>query len=221
MLTRVVAGVSLMVVSVSARPSVPDPRPVGGGQAEIQRKQPQTAEPHITEYGGRVIALTAKSITIDKGAHWEECIPVDANGQAQMDKKTKRWYPAPPPRTFPVSPDLAAGKMLDFRHDSYRPSDVRVGDGVRVWCEPVKGVTTCLVISIMSRPGGRVPESPNARLWPNHPRPHHAVMNAYADRDERGIPLPDWLIPEWDRPTTPVAPPPREVGPTAVPAATP
>jgi hypothetical protein len=217
---RVPCLVTVLALVPAGTTAGPVPSPNAGDQ--VRKKTDPPGGGGVDYYGGQVTRLTAKSITIDKGPFWEERVPCDASGRPQPQLGTKTWYPAPPPRTLLFHPALAEGKLLTRCHDQYRPLDVRVGDHVEVRSVMMNGEWTCVGITIGYRPGGRVPPSPNMVHWPNSPtRPHHERMNAYADLHERGIPLPEWMTPEWERQRVLVAPPPREVEPTPIPAASP
>lgn len=94
-------------------------------------------------------------------------------------------------------------------HETYRPCDVRVGDIVEIVRNRKDGVDICESILILRRPGGRVPQAPGQKHDPENPQwSWHFVANAQQDLEEKGIPLPDCLIPPWKKKA--VAPPPRE-----------
>jgi hypothetical protein len=128
-------------------------------------------------------------------------------------------------RTFNLSPALAAGRydrpwMYDCPDPAnggaygcqYRASDVRVGDRVATHYSRVAGVDIgvdiCDDISILRRPGGRVPPMPGDK--PGHPLPFHEKMNMLQDFEEKGIPLPRrFRYNGTPPPERELAPPPR------------
>ncbi|MBA4062657.1 MAG: hypothetical protein C0501_02910 [Isosphaera sp.] len=129
---------------------------------------PPAAELPIPDYDGRVVSVTASSITIRRGAE--------------------------PPRTFPVGPDLAAGRFPADEVDGYRYrlSDVAVGDVVSVHCGYAGGANVCRAVSIARRPGGKVPP---AHLPAGRAVKYHDVANAWQAWEEKGTPLPAWARP--------------------------
>ena len=97
-------------------------------------------------------------------------------------------------QVFPVDEALVGTKVppggteLD---DRYLLSDVQKGDIIRIDCRVVGGEPTVEVISILRRPGGRVPPGYMRVTGPAESNyRHHERMNALQDRDEKGIPLP-------------------------------
>ena len=167
-----------------------------------QPPMPAAQPPEIlTSYEGKLVALSPTTITIQKGND--------------------------PPVKFLLSDELArdqsptkARKMAVPDNWSYRPCDVRIGDMIDILVQPKADRTlVCEAMLIQRRPGGRVPEAPKQKFDPKHPERSWAfIANAYQDEEEKGIPLPDCLIPPWEkerrapmpRPVRPVAPAPRE-----------
>ncbi len=87
-----------------------------------------------------------------------------------------------------LSEKLAKGGFsTDGPNHMYKASDVRAGDKILVYTARYDGVEEIQSISILRRPGGRVP--------PSHENPpdykHHERMNAFQDLEKRGIPLPE------------------------------
>jgi hypothetical protein len=96
--------------------------------------------------------------------------------------------------TYRFTPDLAGARVPPGsrdRDDRYLPADVKVNDKVLVDYVTDGKVVACEGISILRRPGGRVPPGYAPHC---HPRSHD-VMNAYQDHEEKGIPLPGWARP--------------------------
>ena len=74
--------------------------------------------------------------------------------------------------------------------DTYRLSDLKLGDEVSIRYQRVGKVAVCQTIQIKSRPGGRVPPAPGEGKVPEHFGPYHEYANALQDLQEKGIPLP-------------------------------
>lgn len=88
--------------------------------------------------------------------------------------------------TFPVSDILASGGYDPASSATrYYLRDVHVGDKVDVCFDRIDGVYICNGVSILRRPGGRVPPSRDPRQ-----STHHKWANAHQDFEEKGIPLP-------------------------------
>jgi hypothetical protein len=103
-------------------------------------------------------------------------------------------------RRFPIVKELAEaivppGSRLS--DDIYLPSDVRVGDRVKInYCDDWRD-GLCFEITILRRPGGRVPPGYAQFVGPPETNiRHHEFMNALQDREEKGIPLPAKYDPE-------------------------
>lgn len=132
------------------------------------------------DYEGEVMAVSKSSITV--------------RGRDTCDR---------------VGPDIirefAAGKHLakgeqdpdESVNSDYRLSDVKKGDKVHLVLRASGDDDLCLAIRIMRRPGGEVPPAP---FEPSDvPHKYHLDMNAYQAHEERGIPLPPRLDPEYQR----------------------
>jgi hypothetical protein len=130
-------------------------------------------------------------------------------------------------KIFRVGGIIVNGKRVaDPESHSYRLDQLQIGDQLIVDYYHRDGLEIATYIRIRRRPGGVVPEQPEtprgAGVWA-----WHRQMNAFQDWEERGIhlpfeyetPYPVGLNPPYFR--RPVAPPPREVGPPAVPPAAP
>jgi len=136
------------------------------------------------------------------------------------------------PKKFAVSKDLADGQipmkarpMPGVRpyhvaaSSMYRLTDVRKGDWVVICYAHIDNQNICDHISILKRPGGRVPPLPDEAESLRMPKPIPGVVdmphlrydelrNAHWDLVDKGIPYPEKFGParRW-----PVAPMPREV----------
>jgi hypothetical protein len=206
----------------------------GVARADDAKSAQPPPEPEVEfvnrPYWGTVTELTRDSITIAKAERVLTTEQIAPDG-------TRRWLtvvqPAQPPRRFLVSAVLAAGGIPKdprpvpgrraYRVPEaymYRLMDVKVGDWVYVMYARVDGVDICDHISIVKRPGGRVPPLPEGvetppKLPPGWPeRPwirYHEGMNAYWDLEDRGIPYPEKFELAGRLRRFPVAPMPREV----------
>lgn len=161
-------------------------------------------------YWGIVTEITRETISVR----------VDLPGQVakrfKLSPTLAAGQPALYPRPLPSRPQL----YTVHNGDTYRIADVRVGDHVVVRYSSINGAIECDHVRIIKRPGGRVPPIPDEadalfRPKQRDPRrpaplwfPHHEVVNAHLDLEERGIPFPEHFGP-YRR--FPVAPPPREV----------
>lgn len=108
--------------------------------------------------------------------------------------------------TFPIVRELATAKVPPDRHsrdDSYLPSDVKIDDKVELFIKDDGRTAVCHTITILRRPGGRVPPGYYTGRRAHY---HHDHMNAYQDYEEKGIPLPEWLRPPtlWVVPLSPL-----------------
>jgi hypothetical protein len=125
-----------------------------------------------------------------------------------------------PQRKFFVDEALAASRHTPDLGTGYTHwlSDVRVGDEVYIRCCKERNDGLCYAISILRRPGGRVPKMPGEP--DDVDAPFHERMNAFQDFEEKGTPIPDRLLPSRDRVARleRLAPPPREVIPKIPPA---
>lgn len=161
------------------------------------------------------------------------------------DSITIQWLESPgeKPRTFALTQTLAAGEIpkknpftpgtFVTAPEMYRLTDVKVGDWVLIGYVRWNGTDICHNISIVKRPGGRVPPLPEEAeklRWPeshiapknlaamppdllekiraSRPIPYHEYWNAYWDLKDKGIPFPEKFGPNR---RFPVAPPPRAV----------
>ena len=101
-----------------------------------------------------------------------------------------------------LSADLRAGRFNPGMPSgrSYLPEDLQVGDGVSVDFNRRGGADICTAISIVKRPDGRVPLSPNVKADERQEKAvgykYHDWQNAQNDLWERGIPLPDKFKPK-------------------------
>lgn len=115
-----------------------------------------------------------------------------------------------PPRTFQVTDEHRAGGFspneTPFSGYTYRLADVRVGDRVSVRFLSTDLFNLVDGISILRRPGGKVPPAPSEPL--NISAKHHEKMQAWQDWEDEGIPLPYKHHPGGPWPQ--LAPAPRE-----------
>lgn len=107
--------------------------------------------------------------------------------QLRMREET---FPAIPPRKFRFGEVLAAGgyDKTVSAENTYRITDVRVGDLVDLVYDRRKGVDICRTINILRRPGGLVPPAPGEK--PNEFRTHADGANAHQAWEENRIPYP-------------------------------
>ncbi len=124
-----------------------------------------------------------------------------------------------PLQRYKACPALAAGGVLSSLKnrslsscDSYRLSDVRVGDVVDLCClSGGRGIAECQTIGIRRRPGGRVP--PALGEPANRLEKFHEIMQAAQDLEEKAAArLPDpFLSKGCAERRAKIAPMPREV----------
>ena len=116
------------------------------------------------------------------------------------------------------TPAIAADIQFVPASDTYRLTDVRVGDLVMIKCRLDGGVNICDTICILRRPGGRIPPAPGERAGSQIK--HHERAQAFQDLEEKGIPIPDRILPSWELAARRAknAPMPREVIPRIPPA---
>jgi hypothetical protein len=155
---------------------------------------------------GTVIAISPDSITVAHHAHTIYRVVTDDFGREVGTER--RDFPPRPPRGYKFVGRLAENKSGGYCQDSYRPADVMVGDVVHLGCSPTDEKNpVCHKISIMRRPGGKVPPVPDGARFGAR-REWHEHCQAYQDFLEKGTPLPDDLEPPPGYPY--VAPMPRE-----------
>jgi hypothetical protein len=157
---------------------------------------------------GRVNEVTKDSITIEvpgytyMKAKWSQ-------GPVRVRQEVKTVIPDQPPKLFGVSATLAAGGIPREPRNvnspgrgynvveefMYRLTDVKEGDWVAIMYSRVGGVDICDHISIVKRPGGRVPPLPpgveNPRRAPGYPSFYHEFMNEYWDKEDKDNPHPE------------------------------
>lgn len=161
--------------------------------------QPQVppAKPEVPDsFEGKLVALSPTTISIQKGNDPPVKFLLSDVLASNRSPTKARWHAVPD-------------------EWSYRPCDLRIGDMVDILGQPTAdGKPVCEAILIQRRPGGRVPEAPKQKFDPKHPERSWAFCaNAYQDEEEKGIALPDCLIPPWEKARR--APMPREVRPVA------
>jgi hypothetical protein len=159
--------------------------------------------------GGFVTELTADSITLTYVGFRQEIVTThDAAGRPVHTEI--RQIPPPPPKTYTLGEELAAGRMprTASDRDTYRITDVQIGDVVSIEWNRINGIEFCQAIRIYRRYGGRVPPAP--REPPDARYKWHEECQAIQDWEERGIPIPTKYHP--GGPQAGVAPPPRPAG---------
>jgi hypothetical protein len=102
----------------------------------------------------------------------------------------KDTLPAWPAKTFLLGEELAKGEYIKTASppDTYRITDVRVGDWVCIKYDRRNGVDICRTICIHRRPNGRVPPAPGEK--PDEFRKYHEGANASQDWEENRLPYP-------------------------------
>ena len=117
-------------------------------------------------------------------------------------------------RTFKAATYLAKGEQDPWDDGDYRLMDVKVGDKVitilraagaetALWPALIPQGTyspeddLCITIRIHRRPGGLVPPAPFEKA--DVPHKYHIDANAYQAHEERGVPLPLRLDPDYQR----------------------
>lgn len=141
----------------------------------------------VGDFEGLVLAKSKDTITL-------LALYIDAD---ETRGKEKYRPVGEPSRVFQLSAALAAGKEpvhhppvlpggIDCS-ERYTRDHVQLGDIVKLICERVDGKEECGFISILRRPGGRVPIAPGENI---KSAPHHDRMNAYQDFEDKDIPLP-------------------------------
>ncbi|MBN9522869.1 hypothetical protein J0H58_30870 [bacterium] len=120
-----------------------------------------------------------------------------------------------PTHRFPAAPALLHGTphrvLPSPKHHCHLLPDVRVGDKVQLYLFGALGKEECVGVTILRRPGGRVPHS---AVNPEFFRGLTDRNNAYQDHEELGTPIPDRFRRDLRRlrafppDETPAAPPP-------------
>ena len=120
-------------------------------------------------------------------------------------------------RSFPLSPDLAAGKLPSGAGfgERYTIGDLQLGDIITVKYDTLPTADLCQKVRIERRPGGMIPPEHDEK--DGLPLRWHELANALQQQEENGTPLPEKFRPKptppWGQPKSqlPVAPMPREV----------
>ncbi|AWM39396.1 hypothetical protein [Gemmata obscuriglobus] len=114
---------------------------------------------------------------------------------AQLSLKEKH-YPEVPAKTFALASELAKGGYAKtWSADTYRITDVKVGDRVYIHYDRKDGVDTCRTIRILRRPGGVVPPPPGEKALDKGE--HHGRMNAHQAWEEKRTPYPREYMPSF------------------------
>jgi hypothetical protein len=141
----------------------------------LEKERPQPS------YSGTVKEITANSILLDIPEQRYVALKQDADGRTySVDMFI---IPPRPQRLFGAGKALGEGKSGGkYDNDSYRLSDLKVGDQIEIVCSaPGVADTVC----ILRRPGGKVRPSPLSK--PNDPDAWHVHMNAQQAEEEGRI----------------------------------
>jgi hypothetical protein len=187
--------IALAAAIAAASPAAPLPvqgKPAGHQKAILMESEgpPGRGWTQRSSFRGTVTAIDQKSITI--------LVP---HGSV--------------PLIFPFAGSFAEAKVPPGGHVNgsvYLPKDVRVGDRVAIMYADDGTRVECYEISILRRPGGRVPPGYVSGFFLQH----HERMQAYQDWEEKGVAIPEKYrdkgrLDFLDPPYPPVAPMPREV----------
>jgi hypothetical protein len=164
-LKRILISAAVLLTACAAAAATDD-----GSMARAQPKPKGKGRTQWDDFRGVVTAVSRSEITI-RGT--------EGRGDAERV------------RVFPIVPGLTnatkmpPGGLMD--DTIYLPTDVKVGDMVRIRFVGDGVVTACERITIWRRPGGRVPPG----YCTGQTIRHHEQMNAYQDLEEKGIPLPE------------------------------
>lgn len=189
--TTLVVGIVLLCLGVCFRPSIrerltgtPDPPrlplPNHPGVVDLRLVNPHREI--IIDYEGQVTEIASASITL---------LVYFANSELGNRTGTGLTY------RFRLSKLLAAGRIPPRNQIprgvcGYGQDDVRVGDVIELTTRLYPGdYEEAEFISIIRRPGGRVPREAYEIPFKEDAYAWHTMMNAYQDFEEHGTPLPD------------------------------
>lgn len=186
----------LVLVAAWLMPTAPGEAGVPQTDGEIQRKPPPPKYEHVyypTQGTVRAVEKFAVTIYFPGGTIMSSRggTPFEASGF--VPPETTRFqlsatlaaggYPAPG-RT----PSTLLGGASVSESETYRVSDLQMGDLVRVHRYRRDGVDVLDAIMIERRPGGRIPPAPGQS--PTVTVPYHELKDAYWDLEEKGIAYP-------------------------------
>lgn len=116
--------------------------------------------------------------------HRGDILLLDTDGNVSAFRRD-----AMPPTKMRVSQTLASGGFATDKGESrsYRLEDVQAGDFVDIEAESIGGEWRAVAITIIGRPGGRIPPS---QLAGRMEKPYHIGANQRQDWLEKGIPIP-------------------------------
>ena len=156
------------------------PLPWGRDIAPPPREKFVRPIPRPADYVGEVLAVSKNSITI--------------RGRDTCDHESPDVI-----RNFKAGSHLAKGEQDPFEASGfdYRLSDAKVGDKVLTKLREAGDDDLCIQIRIQRRPKGLVPPAPFESA--DNPHKYHNDMNAYQAHEERGVPLPLRLNPDFQR----------------------
>jgi hypothetical protein len=169
----------------------------------------------ITINGHRITGVSAIST-------WETMSVTDASGRTtifrRVDQPLWRFEATGRLLAREISP-FVDGRMVSSS-ETYRLSDVRVGDLVSLKGRREEGINTCDTVSILRRPGSRVPPAPGEPE--DQVDKFHEGMQALQDQEEQGTGVPRKPgegPPDAKRATPP--PPKKNAAPPMIPPARP
>ena len=105
-------------------------------------------------------------------------------------EEMKKTLPAVPAKKFLLGEELTKGGYVKtgIDHNTYRITDVRVGDRVTIHYDRRNGVDLCRTICINRRPNGDVPPAPGEK--PDVFHKWHESVNADQDWEQSRVPYP-------------------------------
>ena len=140
--------------------------------------------------GGFVQSISKDGITLHRPKievhHWRHD-PINGKSLGMHMIETLAAWPA---KKFLLVEELAKGNYIKGTPpgDTYRITDVRVGDWVGIEFCRRNGIDICKTITIERRPHGRVPPAPGEN--PDAFRKHHERANADQDWEKKRIAYP-------------------------------
>jgi hypothetical protein len=153
-------------------------------------KHPQTWNYTGRNTSGIVQGIDKDGITLYRVEvevlHWRH----DPLSGESFGVKRKETFPAVPAKNFLLAEELTKGEYVKtaLPANTYRVTDVRVGDWVSIEYERRNGVDVCKALCIDRRPGGRIPPAPGEK--PDAFNKYHEQANARQDWEEKRIAYP-------------------------------
>jgi hypothetical protein len=211
--------ITALMVCGTSRAAGDEPTPGGKHLPMVVRRLPEgNLGPTLGYRAGVVKGMRPGVLTIDFPDPYKE-LTYDTDDSNRPIRNVTLVYPPLPPTEIELRGLLAEGKVLEHFGVSYRITDVRLGDRLIVgYRRDAKGVWSCDHITIIRRPGGKVPPAP----FDMHPKfdgyRWHEYCQALQDFEEKGTPIPAKFLPGYrDK----IAPMPREVKYPRIPDAEP